>query len=156
MPKIRPQLLSYMLGLEQMSQLKCLGVFISVAGAVWVELFASTSDWAVAESTEAVAATVEAAEGGGAPSGDGFGSGADGGGSGWLGSFILLWQVRWWYVRVRDGTEGITVLMRSAFWSVLGPRHCFFFKLERSLAWGLGASLIHDTALRSKRCRGQA
>ncbi|CAM9281774.1 unnamed protein product [Ectocarpus sp. 6 AP-2014] len=85
-------LLSYMLGLEQMSQLKCLGVFISVAGAVWVELFASTSDWAVAESTEAVAAAVEAAEGGGAPSGDGVGSGADGAGSGWLGSLILLWQ----------------------------------------------------------------
>lgn len=79
-----------------MSQLKCLGVFISVAGAVWVELFASTSDWAVVESTEAITAAVEAAEVTGAPSGD-AGS-ADGGGSGWFGSLILLWQVRSWYI----------------------------------------------------------
>ncbi|CAM9325411.1 unnamed protein product [Scytosiphon promiscuus] len=72
--------LSYMLGMEQMSQLTCMGVLISVAGAVWVELFATTSDWAAAETPGAEGASPEG------------GGDVTGGGSGWLGSLILLWQ----------------------------------------------------------------
>ncbi len=92
------QILSYMLGLEQMSQLKCFGVFASVAGAVWVEVFA-TSDWAAAaeppdasDPAAIAAAATETAgvEGGGAPE---AGGGDIAAGWGWLGSLILLWQV---------------------------------------------------------------
>lgn len=87
-----------MLGLEQMSQLTCFGVFVSVAGAVWVEVFA-TSDWeAAAEPVDAAdlaaitAAAAETAgvEGGGAPE---AGGGDIAAGWGWVGSLILLWQV---------------------------------------------------------------
>lgn len=81
-----------MLGLEQMSQLKCVGVLLSVAGAVWVELFATTSDWAGSESDAAAtaAATEEnvAVEAGGAPGGGDIAASW-----GWVGSLILLWQV---------------------------------------------------------------
>lgn len=78
------QILSYMCGLEQMSQLKCMGVLISVAGAVWVEFYTATS---------------AAGDASGAAGGVGGGTAGDeegkAGGSGpWLGSLILFWQVR--------------------------------------------------------------
>ena len=98
-PRCFPQTLSYMLGLEQMSQLKCVGVLLSVAGAVWVEFFATTSDWAVSEAdaaATAAAAAVAAAtmETAAAEAGEAVPGGDDIAASwGWVGSLILLWQV---------------------------------------------------------------
>lgn len=54
-----------------MIPLKCVGVSVAVAGAVWVELFSATG-----------------LEGRGGPDGGGRGDG----GSSWLGSLILFWQ----------------------------------------------------------------
>ena len=97
-----------MCGLERMSRLVCVGVLISVAGAVWVEFFATDSHWAedttagsspAAVVLDAMAAATTSAGGEGfvghgGEGGGGAGAGVSaGGGAAWLGSLILFWQV---------------------------------------------------------------
>lgn len=124
-----------------MSQLKCVGVLLSVAGAVWVEFFAAISD-----RTAAVAAEVAVGgtgTGTGADMWEAGASGGDGdvarGGWEWVGSLVLLWQVCAcvWGGGGMCVWEGVSVC-------VLASRRC-----RAVCVWGGGGDLPHLLSLLS-------